>query len=708
MRRNTGRNLQRRPKGRCSMRARTNKTSRTHKFFGVLGAVALVVGLAAPSGAYPRPGKTLQVDLSSDGRQPLADCVATDRACGAHTESSVNANGRYVAFDSYATNLVPEDNKIVADVFRRDLHTGRTSLASATSMGLPAMGVRADSDALSLWNLSRSPSISHDGRLVAFTSDAVNLVSGDTNLSSDIFVRDLENGSTERVSLSSDGEQTVPLFETRFPYISGNGRYVAFESDAPNLVANDTNDDFDIFVHDRKTRRTVRGSVSSDESEAMGFGGSLSYDGRYLVFSSDSSNLVEGDTNGGSDVFVRDLKKTTTARVSVTSDGRQSAGSPLVATSKSNHRLSISANGRFVGFVSNATNLVPNDSYEVFGDPDIFVHDLRTGRTERVSVSSSGGEAIRDILGVPRPAFISDQVQAISNDGRFISFYSDATNLMREEPSPEGVPYHTYIHDRRSGATELASKSSLGQPGVCSSIAPALSSSGRYVSFTSCAESFQNDEDTNTSVMWNVFRHDMGSVLGFGGVGGATNGLPPPVETCPARHICLPSDEVVRAADRAGDVSSPDVVEGADINEASLVYRPRIADLYAVVELEDMPYVSGAPLIRDLGLLYGMAFTANGNRYEIRAQRIPGPDYDNAGGASFGLFREDSVSGLWVRVAPLKGGYGTTGMRVVFSLPLDTIGLEDGGKLKDVEAFSALGSYLTGATHILDSGELSR
>jgi len=251
--------------------------------------------------------------------------------------------------------------------------------------------------------------ISADGRYVAFASSASNLVSDDTNEMKDIFVHDRINRTTTRVSIHSDGTQgNGHSFHTA---ISADGRYVAFTSEASTLVSDDTNGTTrDVFVHDRETGETRRVSVASDLTE--GDGGSewpsLSADGRYVTFYSSATNLVAGDTNGYSDVFLHDIQEATTVLVS--------AGMEGAASDNSSHYPSISADGRFVAFESWASNLAESDTNWSY---DVFVRDMVKGTTTRASVSTAGVEADD---GCFRPS--------ISADGGFVVFYTDATSLV--------------------------------------------------------------------------------------------------------------------------------------------------------------------------------------------------------------------------------------------------------------------------------------
>ena len=208
---------------------------------------------------------------------------------------------------------------------------------------------------------SFEPSISGDGRYVAFVSLASNLVAGDINGSDDIFVHDTVTMTTTRVSVDSAGvEGSSNSFE---PSISGDGRYVAFVSLASNLVAGDTNGSDDIFVHDTVTMTTTRVSVDSAgvEGSSNSFEPSISGDGRYVAFVSQASNLVGGDFNGSNDIFVHDTVTVTTTRISVDSAG--------VEGSSNSFEPSISRDGRYVAFVSLASNLVVGDTN---GSDDIF------------------------------------------------------------------------------------------------------------------------------------------------------------------------------------------------------------------------------------------------------------------------------------------------------------------------------------------------
>jgi Tol biopolymer transport system component len=309
---------------------------------------------------------------------------------------------------------------------------------------------------------SQSPAVSGDGRYVAFSSDAGNLVSGDTNSASDVFVRDRTANTTERVSVSSAGTQGNN--ESGAAVISADGRYVALVSAASNLVAGDSNGKEDVFVRDRLSGTTERVSLGAANAQADDDSGpaAISADGRYVVFVSFAANLVSGDTNLSSDIFVRDRLTNSTQRVSVSSVGIQANDDSTA--------VAVSTDGRYVAFVSAASNLVSGDGNL---SADVFVRDMVALTTVRVSLSSAGAEANDDSLSV-----------ALSADGRYVAFASDADNLAVADTN--GVT-DVFVRDRTANLTELASLSDAGAHGDDESLAPSVSADGRFVAFESLA-----------------------------------------------------------------------------------------------------------------------------------------------------------------------------------------------------------------------------
>jgi Tol biopolymer transport system component len=339
---------------------------------------------------------------------------------------------------------------------------------------------------------SRDADISSDGRLVVFWSGANSLVAGDTNAWEDIFLRDLQAGTTVRVSVSSAGAQADN--GSYYPAISGDGKFIAFMSDATNLVNGDTNGVSDIFLRDVQAGTTSPVSVSSSGVPANAASDSrvaISEDGRFIAFASEATNLVTGDTNGVADLFVHDRQTGETERVSLDSGEAQANGESA--------NPSISADGRFVAFTSNATNLVSGDTN---GQADVFVRDRLLGLTTRVSVNSSGVQADRD-----------GQDPAISADGRYVVFSSLATNLFDEEPF--GYP-HIFVHDRQTGETALVTVDSDGWQMVGTASSPVVSADGRYIAY-------DFDDRGDGLAFWEIYLHDRltGITTSISGPGGS-------------------------------------------------------------------------------------------------------------------------------------------------------------------------------------------
>jgi Tol biopolymer transport system component len=409
-------------------------------------------------------GTTARVSVATGGAQ----------ATGPSTACSVSADGRYVAFVSYASDLVAGDTNATPDVFVRDRTTGETS-----RVNIPAAGGQAN-------DYSFDCDISADGRYVVFLSAARNMVTGDTNGEADVFVRDRVAGTTTRVSVATDGAQAND--SSYEPCISGNGRYVAFHSSASSLVAGDSNDGEDVFVHDLFTGTTTRASVADDESQANGrsIDPAISSDGRYVAFMSSASNLVAGDSGGYYDIFVRDCTSGTTTRASVSSAGTEGNSDSRFAA--------LSADGRYVAFSSYATNLVAGDSN---GDEDVFVYDRVGGTTTRASLGAGGVEADWD-----------SRYPAISADGRYVSFSSEASNLTTGDSN--GVD-DVFVRDRVAGTTICASVATDGSEGNGASgdtYSPALSGDGRFVVFTSVASNLVGGDGNGVD---DIFIHDRGA-----------------------------------------------------------------------------------------------------------------------------------------------------------------------------------------------------
>ncbi len=300
---------------------------------------------------------------------PAGALLAVSHGDEASNGAAISADGRYVAFSSGATDLVPGDTNDKADVFVRDMTTGVTTQITEGN------------------EFSYVSSISPDGRYVAFSSFATDLVPGDTdtNTSMDVFVHDLVTHTTERLTDGNDHSYD--------PSISTDGLWVAFTSDATDLVAGDTNDENDVFLLD-VTNGTI---VAVTEGEDSSGHAAISADGAWVAFESWASDLVAGDTNDAMDVFLHQRGTSTITRVSAPSDNHSEA-------------VSISANGRYVAFESLATNLVAGDTNN---RRDIFVYD-------RVASSMARATNGND----------HSHQAAISGDGSVVAFQSAADDLV--------------------------------------------------------------------------------------------------------------------------------------------------------------------------------------------------------------------------------------------------------------------------------------
>lgn len=415
-------------------------------FLYLLLGVLLI--LAFPSLLLAAP--TTRVSVASDGTESDAGNV----------NAAISADGRYVAFQSEASNLVAQDENGVQDIFLRDLTDGLTTRVSVASDGAEADGE------------SWSCALSADGRYVAFISCAANLVPADTNGWPDLFVHDSVTGETERVSVASDATEADNC--SSYPSLSAEGRYLAFVSCATNLVADDTNDRPDVFVHDRLTGETERVSLTGDGTQAddCSLSASLSADGRYLAFVSCAANLAPGDTNGQPDVFVRDRLAGETERVSLAAGG--------VEANQCSLNAALSADGRYVAFHSEASNLLDGDTN---GRSDVFLHDRVTGQIARVSVASDGTQGDGE-----------SRSPTLSEDGRFVTFCSEASNLIAADTNQGS---DIFLRDRLTGRTERVSVATDGAQGDQGSYAQTITADGRQVAFWSLSSNLVA-ADTNS------------------------------------------------------------------------------------------------------------------------------------------------------------------------------------------------------------------
>jgi TolB protein len=396
--------------------------------------------------------------------------------------ASLSRDGRFVAFVSEANNLSADDDDGIRDVYVRDLVLEHTTLVSRTS-GPAGPGGNADSG---------DHSISADGRLVAFESDADNLSAEDNDPVTDVFVRDLAANTTILVSRATGpagAKGDAPSFS---PEISADGRFVAFSSDAQNLSGADNDEAIDVFVRDLASNTTMLVSRASGPAGAGGDSGSsnasMSADGRFVAFASSATNLSAEDTDPLTDVFVRDVV------LNVTSLASRAGGPAGPGGDNLSSLPSMSADGRFVAFASAANNLSAADSE---GTLDVFVRDLAENTT--TLASRAGGPAGPGGDG-------NSSSPSISADGRFVALDSDADNLSGTD---NDAVRNVFVRDIASGTTTLVSRASGAEGAAAdgSSAAALVSGDGRFVAFSSEADNV-SDADNDGGII-DVFRRDV-------------------------------------------------------------------------------------------------------------------------------------------------------------------------------------------------------
>lgn len=431
---------------------------------GGLLAVAVLGACTTPPGeggtasttSAPQPARTERVSVASDGSQGNGSSAG---ATAQPTAPAISADGRYVAFTSTSTNFAGDGNS--RDVFLRDRTAGTTTLVSS--------GVGA-----------QYPAISDDGRYVGFTTSASTLVAGDTNAVTDVFVWDRTDGTTQRVSVASDGAQASGSSgNVSAPSLSSDGRYIAFRSDATNLVPDDTNGRGDVFVRDRIANVTTRVSVFSDGTQSETGSSdwpSISDDGRYVAF--ESNGLLPGVL--GTNVFVRDRTAEQTSLISVTTTTGANNG-------PSGRAPSVSADGRFVAFHSTSSLLAGDDGLAY---NDIHVRDRVSNTTVRAPSA---------------PNSYQSYYPDISADGRYAAF--ETNEPLVPEDTNFGTGDDVYVWDLISGSVKRASVTTDGSQASGYSEQASISSSGRFVAFVSFADDLVAD-DTSPG---DVFVRDTGT-----------------------------------------------------------------------------------------------------------------------------------------------------------------------------------------------------
>src|SRR5581483_2068170 len=416
--------------------------------FVLVVVASLALGLAVTwHDAAALAGTTERVSVTSSGGQESGD---------AQTAPALNADGRYVAFFSRATNLVP--GAPGTNIFVRDRTNGTTELVSLANDGSVGNGGSGG---------GHGPAISADGRYVAFESDATNLVAGDTNGTTDVFVRDRVAGTTKRASVSTAGAQGDRA--STKPSISDDGRFVVFVSASDTLAPEDGGCcDDDVFVHDMQTGTTTRVSVKritsfGTEAVSNSEDGDISGNGRYVAFVGPCDTVApcSGSTEG--QVFLRDLQTNTTSQLTFGNSGQGAKGNP-----------DVNDDGSRVAFEAAGTDLVPGDTNNT---GDVFVVNAATKAITRASVDSAGNQGNdNSSSGLEGPA--------INGDGTKVAFESFATNLV---PGDTNGKRDVFVHDLTTGATTRASVDSAGNQADGPSTGSAISADGAWVGFVSSA-----------------------------------------------------------------------------------------------------------------------------------------------------------------------------------------------------------------------------
>lgn len=685
--------------------------------------IALFLLGVQPSVAYVRPGSNALVSVTSGGERGRLDDGKEPRSY--YSTVSMTPDGGRVAF-SAGSPLSDNDlnhNPLAPDIYLRDTRRSTTDLVTGTMSGLPPVFV-AQRGSPGIKGFIR-PALSANGRYVSFISDAVNLVSGDTNLVSDVFVHDRTNGKVERITIGFDGAEADgpsdgPAYGGSGTAISRDGRFVAFHSQASNLVPKDKNKPrctfdglpaseilnsfgsctggWDTFVHDRKTGKTELVSISSKGEQSKGDSGlspSITPGGRFVMFMSrgvlDQDDalscsvevVVEILNQCHRHVYVRDRKTGKTELISVSSQEEPANNGSYLEGNQA-----LSDDGRFALFGSFGTNLFP-----VGGDPlgaggELYLRDRSSGRTIRVSVTSTGGRLV-ETSGCAFPG--------LSADGRYVAMTCNG-----------GL----YVHDTHTGSTQFSSSGPSGSAaqGVFSSVR--VSRGGRFVAFASNAAGLV-EEPAGVGIGapllpkdWDVFVRDRGLAVGAG-MGSGSGQQGEDEEGLCIESLCVDppnrtsfSDPIGDSIDRSGDL-------GSDLTRVTFAPRAEYSDIFVRLEVDRLTPGAGPASMRSGGLLlYGLRFRAGASLFEVRVVGDPGMALSSGDAASFTLLR-CRAEAVCLPVTELEGGYGTTGDEIVFALPRAAMGSAAGNGLTDIEAFSALGNQRTGASSILDRLQVS-
>ena len=420
----------------------------------VLGTTPMV---AAPAARADEPTGVSLVSVAYDG-EPASD--------SSHFPV-VSGDGQVVAFGSHAVNIVRQDFTNVYDIFVRDLRNGVSTRVSVATDGTPANAA------------SYGAALSYDGRFVAFHSAASNLVPGDTNNASDVFVHDRQTGTTSRVSVATGGTQANGPSQN--PQLSADGRWVTFSTTATNLAPGAVGSKSKVLLHDRETGTVTEVSVRPDGTSGTEDSGlpSISADGRYVGFISADPRIVPAPRFMAVNAYVRDVQSGTTVRVNATSLSSLGYAIPKVGTP-----LLVSPDGRYATMFTD-TAMVPEDTNRA---SDAYRIEMATGSVTRVSVGADGAQGDKasglTVTGAP-----------MSTDGRYVAFDSEATNLV---PGDTNGVRDIFVRDTVNGTTTLLSAGET--PNTRPSYHPAISADGSVAVFTTDGALTANDTNRRNDV----------------------------------------------------------------------------------------------------------------------------------------------------------------------------------------------------------------
>lgn len=384
-----------------------------------------------------------------------------------------SANGNFIAYSSESNNLIANDNNATNDIFVFRPSNGQLKRLSQNSAGIGG-------DGYSQW-----PSFSSNGEYLVFRSDATNLVANDTNNKGDIFRYNTLNNVIERASLDSNGQELPLGTQSSIPSISSDGNLVLFfTNESLDLI--DTNNHSDAYIRNMTTGELTLVTIGStgNVGDADTYAAAMSGDGSIIAFESIATDLVSGDDNGVSDLFIRDTIAGTTTRVLGTG-GSQGGFSVDV--------YDISEDGTQVLFGTFSNNYVLNDTND---STDLFVYNTQSGIIERVSVDSMGNEANG-----------ASQTAQMDASGRYITFESKATNL---DPNDSTSLKDVFLHDRQTGVTQLVNYTRLNnhQDSLISAVSPCIAAQSNMIKI-GFRSAHPMDFDEDIYGLYDIFARNM-------------------------------------------------------------------------------------------------------------------------------------------------------------------------------------------------------